>query len=125
MVISKYLDSIEGTEDEQKLLNATLKLSEEEGISELYDKPFVGKIFTALNVLGKSESIADFKQTKHYDNIKDLGISVFDLEKGFFSIYPGPKHIKGICAVAGIVGAGLLLLKLRKLCKKYELKLKE
>lgn len=125
MVISKYLDSVEGTEEEQKLIDGMCKLMEEEAVRQLMTQPVVGKIFTAVDVLGKCESIAEFKETEHYNKIKDWGISVHDIEQGYFSIYPGPKHMKKICAVAGIIGAGLLLLKLCKCCKKYELKLKE
>ena len=117
MVISKYLNTVEGTEKEAKLISGMLKLSEEEGVAQLMDKPVVGKIFTALDVLGKSESIAEFKQTEHYDNIKDFSIIEFDLEKGFFSIHPGPKHLKKMLAVAAVVGAGILLWKLRRKCK--------
>jgi len=116
MVISKYLDSIEGTEQEQQFIQCMSNFFEMEGVSELLDKPGIGKIFTALDVLGKSESVTEFKETEHYNNIKNWGISVFDLEKGMFSVYPGPKHIKGICTVAGVIGAGLLLF---KLCKSY------
>ena len=117
MVISKYLTSIEDTEKEAMLIGGMGKLTEEEEIIQLMDKPVVGKIFTALAVLGNSESIADFRQTGHYENIKDWSIAVFDIEKGFVSIHPGPKHLKTAFAVAAAVGAVLII---RKLCKKIK-----
>jgi len=125
MVVSTYLDSIEGTEQEQQLLDGMVKLTAEQAIVDMMNAPGVGKIFTALDVLGKSESIAEFKETVHYNNVKDWGIQVIDIEKGYISIYPGPKHIRKICIVAGVIGGVLLGLKLSKLFKKYELKLKE
>ena len=114
MVISKYLDSIEGTDKEPMLLKGMVELTKQEVILQLMDKPGVGVIFNALAVLGNSESIADFRRTEHYMYIKDWGITVFDLETGAVSIYPGPKHLKRVGIVAAIAGAGLLLWKLRK-----------
>ena len=114
MVISKYLDSVEGTDQELMLLNGIVKLTEEEDIADLMKTPGVGAIFCALAALGNSESIAEFKRTEHYDVIKDWGITVFNLEKGYFSIHPGPKHMKIFFAVTAVVGAGMLLWKLRR-----------
>ena len=109
MKISAYLASIEGTDKEPLFRSKILDLTKEDGISQLLDKPGVGKIFTALAVLGESESINDFRQTEHYDNIKDWSIKVFDLEKGYISIHPGPKHIATFLAFAAVVGIGICL----------------
>jgi len=114
MVISKYLDSIEGTKEEPMLIRGMVELTKQEAILQLMDKPGVGVIFNALAALGNSESIADFRQTEHYMHTKDWGITVFDFEKGFVSIYPGPKHLKRVGIAAAIVGVVLLLWKLRK-----------
>ena len=114
MKISAYLSSIEGTENEPLFKSKILDLIEEDGISQLLDKPGVGKIFTALAVLGESESIEEFRQTKHYDNIKDWGIKVFDLEKGYFSIHPGLMHIAKFFAFAAVVGIGICLWRRRR-----------
>jgi len=121
MTIAKYLDSIDGTDKEPILFKGMGKLTKEEGIAALMDKPGVGDLFCALAELGNSESIAEFKQTVHYDAIKDWGISVFDLEKGSISIYPGPKHLKKFFTVVAIAGAGIYLWKLHK---KHKAKLK-
>jgi len=121
LTIAKYLDSIEGTDKEPILFKGMDKLTKEESIAMLMDKPGVGDIFCALAELGSSESIADFKQTEYYNAIKDWGISVYDLEKGNISIYPGPKHLKKFFTVVAIAGAGFFLWKLHK---KYKTKLK-
>ena len=114
MLVSKYLDSIEGTEKEPILLKSLIELAEDKDVAQLLDKPLIGKLLSALVALSGSDSIEDFRQTEHYENIKDWGITVFDLEKGYYSIHPGPKHMKMIFAVMAIAGVGLYLLKRRK-----------
>ena len=114
MTISKFLDSVEGTEKEPMLFNGMVKLTEEESIAKLMDMPGVGSIFNALAILGRSESIAEFRETEHYNVIKDWSITVFDLENGNVSIYPGPKHLKKFFTVVAIAGTGLLLWKLHR-----------
>ena len=109
MKISAYLSSIEGTEQEPLFKSKMLDLTKQDGISQLLDKPGIGKMFTALNVLGESESIEDFRQTKYYGYIKDWGIKVYDLERGYFTILPGPKHIALSIAIAAAVGIGVCL----------------
>ncbi|MCL2400836.1 MAG: hypothetical protein FWC91_13965 [Defluviitaleaceae bacterium] len=118
MLVSMYLDSIEGTEQESVFLNHFVELAEDEDVAKVLHLPVVGKLLKALVSLGSVGNIATFKQTEHYKDIKDWGITVFDLEKGYISIHPGSKQLKKILAVAAIVWAGILLLKLRK---KYKL----
>jgi len=114
MLVSKYFDSIEGTEKEPILLNSLIELAEDKDVAKLLDKPIIGKLLSALVALSSSDSIEVFRQTEHYEYIKDWGITVFDLEKGYFSIHPGPKHLKKIFAVIAVACVGLYLLKLRK-----------
>jgi len=121
MKVSDYLDSIEGTEKEPVFLKGLDEMTKNEDIAKALNTPIAGKLLTALVALGDSESIEAFKQTEHYEIIKEWGITVFDLEKGYISIHPGPKHLKRILAVAAVAGAGLLLL---KLYKKHKLMLK-
>jgi len=91
-----------------------------ESIAQLMNKPGVGDIFNALAVLGNSESIAEFKQSKHYNAIKDWSITVHDFESGGISIYPGPKHLKRALAVAAIIGTGIFLFRLRRRRKRNQ-----
>ena len=121
MLVSKYLDSVEGTEKELVFLNSFAELTEDKDVAKLLDKPIIGKLLSALIALKNSESVEAFRQTKHYENIKDWGITVFNLEKGYISIHPGPKHIKKILAVTAITCAGLYLLKRRKSKHKIEI----
>ena len=109
MKISAYLSSIEGTENETLFKSKMLDLTKEDGISQLLDKPGIGKIFTALAVLGESEGINEFRQTEHYGNIKDWSIKVIDLEKGYISIYPGPVHVAKFLAFTAVIGIGICL----------------
>ena len=112
MRIADYLDSIEGTEQEAALIKSFAELANDEDVAQALSLPVVGKILSAIAALGDSESIADFKLTGHYENIKEWGISVFDLEKGYCSIHPGPNHLKKVFTVMAVAGAGLLLFKL-------------
>jgi len=115
MIVSDYLDSIEGTEQEAVLLKAFTELTEDKDIAKVFGLPIVGKLIKALVVLGSSESIDAFRQTEHYMNIKDWGITVFDLEKGYISIHPGLQHRKKIFIAAIAIGIGIYLI---RRCKK-------
>ena len=107
MIFSEYLDSIESTPNEQLLIQ---KLADMEGdLSQAKNVPFVGKVIAAMIELGKAQSIADFRQTAHYDNIKNWNITVTDLEKGQFSINPGPEHTRWLIGVFGVVAAIIVL----------------
>ena len=114
MIVSNYLDSIEGTEQESVFLSHFVEIAEDEDVAKVLHLPIVGKLLGALVALGSMDSIAKFKQTEHYNIIKDWGITVFDLKKGYISIHPGPKKLKKILAVMAVVGFGLLFLRLRK-----------
>ena len=114
MTVSTYLDSVAGTEKEPLLLKAFTDLTEDEDVAKAFEVPVVGKLLKALAVLSTMESIEEFKQTEHYEHVKDWGITVFDLEKGIVSVHPGPKHMKVIFAVMAVVGLGLLLWKLKR-----------
>ena len=110
MIFSEYLDSIENTEQEQQLLGQFTKTAAEiqEGVNEA---PIMGKIkiIGALLALGSVESIEAFRQSEYYDYLKDWEISVKDLEKGHFSLYPGAAQRKKIFAIAGAVVLAIVL----------------
>ncbi|MCL2397179.1 MAG: hypothetical protein FWC93_03845 [Defluviitaleaceae bacterium] len=115
MLLTEYLDSIENTEQEQMFLQKLAEPELKDAFGQLVNVPFVGKLFLALVTLGDSENIEDFRHSGHYDGIRHYSIAISNIEKGYFSIYPGPVHMKKIAKVAGVIGAGLLLL---ILCKK-------
>jgi len=109
MTISTYFDSIENTEQEQNMLAQFSK-----GLSEAKDElakaenfPIAGKIIKAIVALSQAESISEFKQTKHYANIKNWDINVEQLEKGNIQINPGEVHKEAAIDILAIVLAVL------------------
>ncbi|MCL2575974.1 MAG: hypothetical protein FWE33_06030 [Defluviitaleaceae bacterium] len=103
MLFTEYLDSVENTEQETRLLEEIAKI--EGDLAQAARIPVVGKGITALLALGEL-GIEEFKQSGHYDNIKGLDIAI-DLDKGVFAIYPGAVMRRKIFTVAGIVAAVL------------------
>ena len=114
MLLTEYLDTIENTEQEQQFLKAVSEIKEE--LSQAAKVPIVGKTIRALVALCELESIAAFKQSEHYENIRGYNIHVSNLEKGHFSIQPGKKHWEKAAKAAAIAAAVLLLLCLCKRC---------
>ena len=45
MLVSKYLDLIEGTEKEPVFLNSFAELTEDKDVAKLLDKPIIGKLY--------------------------------------------------------------------------------
>jgi len=116
MKFSDYLDSIENTEQEQQLKEQILIIRDD--VKPAMNMPIIGKLLCSLVALGESETIEEFKYSGHYDNIKDWDIHVFDLEKGYFSIYPGAKHRKVIAKFLLGVCAGLFIFWLYRKCRR-------
>ena len=119
MYVWEYLINVEDTADEQTLLRVlreTMCGEAYEGIMKAARVPVIGKILKALIALGESDSIAEFRQTEHYENIKFWNIKVVDLEKGHFQIQPSVEQwIKFGKITAVIVGFVAFLM---WLCKK-------
>jgi len=118
MIVSEYLDSIQGTEKEQQLFKG-LEILNKEDVTKALEIPIVGKMLRSAVALANAESIAAYKETEYYEQIKDWGITVFDLEKGMISIHPGPKHMKKAIPVLAVLGVALLALILWKVKKNY------
>ena len=110
MTFSEYFNSIENTEQEQKALELFAKSFSEvkDELAKAVNYPFIGKCLRALLALSKATSVTEFKQTDHYNNIKNWDINVDQLEKGNIQINPGPTHKEAIIEVAAMVGALLL-----------------
>ncbi|MCL2235710.1 MAG: hypothetical protein FWB98_04615 [Defluviitaleaceae bacterium] len=113
MRLNEYLLSIEGTEDEGKLFEALEKTGEsEEELAAMTQIPVAGKLFIALSELYEIGSIAEFKQTPHFDECNNWSAKI-DFDKDTFMLYPGPEMRKKIFIALGIfVGAivGLVML---------------
>ena len=87
MKFSDYMDSVENTEQEDLLRQ---KLQDvKEFMEKIPNIPIIGKMLKALVAYGDSDGIEEFRQSAHYDNIKDWNISVPEIEKGNVSIQPG------------------------------------
>lgn len=110
MTVSEYLNSIENTEQEQKALASFAKAFCEvkDELAKAVNYPFVGKCLRALLALSQATSVTEFKQTNHYNNIKNWDINVDQLEKGNIQVTPGPAHKEAIIEVVAMVGALLL-----------------
>ncbi|MDR2166838.1 MAG: hypothetical protein LBE35_03170 [Clostridiales bacterium] len=107
MLLTEYLDSIQGTEQEAEFLEkmAGLKVHFERAAR----MPFVGKFIMALAAIGDSQSIEDFEQSEHYETIQGWVIKV-DPDTGFFSINPGPAQMKKFLLILVGIGLGIFLL---------------
>ena len=107
MLLTDYLDSIQGTEQEARFFEVFAVVKD--AVKQLTRIPVVGKLFEALVVLDDLGSIETFVQCEHYQNIRGWDIFV-NLDKGVFSIYPGAESRKKIFTFLALFGIGVLLL---------------
>ena len=107
MLLTEYLDSVQNTEQEARLLEelAKLKVYLEQGTGV----PIVGKLVKAIVAFIDLGSIEAFKQSEHYRNIQGWDIKI-DLDKGQFSIYPGSEQRKKVLLVLAGIAVGIFLL---------------
>lgn len=117
MTFSQYCDMVENTEQEQAffqfLRNDEMKAFES-SLRKLTRIPVLGELFAALIELKNYESLAEFKESEHYANIRDWNFKV-NTEKGTLIISPGDIHLKQIKKIAAIIGVSVALL---AICKK-------
>ena len=117
MLFSEYLDSVENTEQETKLIEQLGLIKENAAWAVRI--PLLGKILSALVVLSESENIEAFRQSEQYACVKDWNVTVFDHEAGAISITPSDKIKSKIAKIFTVVGALIFLLWLcRKFCCK-------
>ena len=112
MKFSDYCDTFENTDDEQRLLQFLEKgdLKEAKKVfSKLAGIPVIGKLFAALTALSDYESIAAFKASGHYENIKDWDFKI-DLDKRSLSINPNEEQKKKFVKVVKIVAAVITII---------------
>ena len=113
MKISKYLVSIQNTEDEELFLQNLSELNKQ--LAKATSVPFIGKKLLSVIALGNAESIDDFKQTHHYEVIKDWGIYVPDLTNGQIYLNYFPVEAKIMLSVLAIVA---VVMAVRRISKK-------
>jgi len=125
MRFSEYCETVENTEQEQQLLQFMKqdKMKDAEKVFEKLSRiPVVGKLFSAVIALGDYESIEAYKQSEHYDNIKDWRFTI-DYDKNSLSIGMNEEQQKKALKVLAIFGAIITLIVIaRKLgcCKNKE-----
>jgi len=122
MLVSAYLDSIEGTEDEGLFFAKMRELSEidgvQTGLGQAKGIPFIGKVVTALLAMMNAETVAAFRETAHYEVLKDWSIHIRDLENLNLSLNPSFKQIKKVLPFVAVAAGIILALVLwrRKCC---------
>ncbi|MCL2665271.1 MAG: hypothetical protein FWE82_06635 [Defluviitaleaceae bacterium] len=111
MTFSQYCDAVENTEQEEKLLQF-FEQDKMKQVKKAFLKmariPIAGKIFAAVSAMDKCESIAAFKRTEHYANIKDMNFAV-DFEKNSLTLSPNDAQKKKALKIAAIAGGVLAL----------------
>ena len=119
MRFSQFCDLAENTEQEQQLLQF-LKQDDMKQVEKVFTKltrvPIIGKLLAAVIALGNYESIAAFKQSEHYQNIKNWNFSI-NFDKKSLIISPNDVQIKKALKVLAIIGTVITLIMVcRKLC---------
>jgi len=103
MLFTEYLESIEGTEQEDQFIEHVAKARE-------YFEHMPIKVIKAVAALGDYDSIADYKESEHYQNTFGWDVKV-NLETGSLSIYPGAAKRKKALIVIVCIVVGIILLK--------------
>jgi hypothetical protein len=108
MIFADYLDKIENTPDEARLIERIAEISDdifkdigEDDIGMIGKIPWAGKIILALEFFGECDSIEEFRNSEHYATLAGWD-SKIDLDTGAFNLYPGPKARFKIFLVLGI-----------------------
>jgi len=119
MKFSQFCDITENTEQEQQLFEM-LKKDDMKTFTKVMANmsriPVIGKLFAAILALSKSESIASFKQSEHYPNIKDWDFKV-DFDNSGLYVTPSDTQKKKMVKVLAVIGVIVtVLLICRKLC---------
>ena len=119
MTFAQFCETAENTELEQQLLKYLNENEEMQKAKEVLERmqtaPVVGKLCVAINALSDCASLAEFKQTEHYQNVKDWNFS-FDPDKGHLSFQPSSDMMKKGLKIVSAIGAGLAAL---ILCLRY------
>ena len=123
MTFADYLDSLQCPEKEQELRALVEQSGEAFGTDDEFAQaakiPYVGKLLLALEAFCETHDTDEFRQTAHYELLKNWDVDVRSIEKGSFVIYPGAAHRKkagiAFAAVSAVV-AGFWLW--RRRCKK-------
>ena len=119
MTFSQFCDAAENTEQEQQLFQM-LKKDELKVFRDMMAKmrrmPITGKIFAALLALCACDSIAAFRQSEHYQHIKDYNFKV-DFDRNSLYLNPSDAQKKQMAKALAVIGAtAAILLICKKMC---------
>jgi len=118
MRFSQFCDTAENTEQEQQLLQFLEKddLKKAKNVfTKLTRVPIFGNLFAAVIAMSNYESIAAYRQSRHYEHIKDWEFDV-DFDKNSMKIGPNDEQEKKAVRVVAIIGAVIALI---VLCRKF------
>ena len=119
MRFSQFCDQAENTEQEQQLLQFLQQddmKEAETAFTKLTRMPIIGKLFAAIVALRNYDSIADFRQSEHYRDIKDWNFSI-DFDKKRMIITPNEEQRRKAIEILAFIGAvTTLIIICRKLC---------
>ena len=130
MLFSTYMEFLEGTDNETEffasLSEAKAGLGEATSRVDLTKLPFVGRMFAALIGLMEANSIAEFKETSHYEYFKDWNVKVHGgqgvVGMPGFTMWPSDETMKKFAKIAmtvmGIITALVVIRLIRKWCKR-------
>jgi len=112
MRFSQFCDMVEHTEQEQQLLQF-LKQDGMEQVEEVFANmtgvPIVGKLFAAINALSDYETIAEFKQSEHYQHLKDWNVTI-DFDKKLLLLGPNDEQKKKAVKILAVIGTIITLI---------------
>jgi len=117
MKFSQYCDQAENTEQEQKLLKF-FKQDDMSIVEKIFAKfscvPIMGRVFSALNAMGDYESIAEFKKSEHYQNLKNWNFNINYDRKSLY-ITPTDEQRRKALKIFAIIG---IIISLIAICYK-------
>ena len=120
MTFSQFCDMAENTEQEQKFFESMKddEMSEAaKQLGKLTNFPFVGKLCAAFIALANSESLESFRQSPHFENLKDFNFE-FDSEKKSLKLTPGDVHKEKIKRAAKAIGVGVAVFTICRLLRR-------
>ena len=117
MRFNEYLESIQGTEQEEKLFELVNKFKDDigEAQEQVSQVPVLGKIVNAVAFLVECGNVEDYLESEHAQLLQGWDVKA-DLDKGIFNVYPGKEIRMKLFAVLGVAAAVILLLVL--ICRK-------
>ena len=120
MTFAEWCERAENTEEEIRFFEF-LQQDHMQNLEQVFNKlqrlPAVGKFFAAMNALDEYQTLAEYRQSKHYELIKDWEFE-FDADKGTFNLNANPAHVKKFLKAVAIIAAVIGIIILYRKCKR-------